>query len=298
VVVLVVALLAAFAVVRLLDRGDGDSAAADRNETDEVPDGPEGTFRSAPGFHIYPQRAAAGPPLELQVNGEGCPGSSGMLSITEIGTAVDAGGPDRLVVRRRFEVDRARHFSVTPLLVGQPPGSYRVVATCERRPTAQPIDDLARRDVFTMSEVLELTGHPGAHEFEVVPSTARPGLATQLALRGGSCTGPAAKAQVTIFPPNRGDPPVLTNLVLSASGGNWQGSHAIAAEAAYGSYTIEARCVNADGVQFAYVTRHVRFVDPDSTPALPALLDIFGPPAKTAPPAASQAVPGQPTFTG
>jgi hypothetical protein len=301
IVVLLVALLAAFAVVRLLgsDGSDEDTPqAAVQKDEDKAPDGPEGTFRSAPGFRIYPQRAAAGSPLELQVTGEGCPGSSGMLSISEIGTAAEAGGVDRLVVRRRFDVDGTRHFRVTPLLVGQPPGSYRVVASCERMATAQPIDDVGRRDLFTMSEVLELTGDPGAREFQVVPTAARPGLATRLALSGKACTGPGARVLVSIFPPNTGDQPVPTTLDLPAGGGSWQGAHEVPAAAAYGTYTIEARCWTSDGPQFAYVTRHVRFADPEATPRLPSLLDIFTPPAKKTPPASSQAVPGQPTFTG
>jgi hypothetical protein len=298
--VLVIALLSAFAVVRLLaPGGEDEEPTAEVRQDEDVPDGPEGTFRSAPGFRIYPQRAQAGPPLELQVAGEGCAGSSGMLSITEIGTAPEAGGADRLVVRRRFQVDATRHFTVTPLLVGQPPGSYRVVASCERQPTAQPIDDFGRRDTFTMSEVLELTGHPGAREFQVVPSTARPGLATRIALSGRACTGPGARVGVTIFPPNTGDPPATTTLDIPVLGGTWQGTHEVSAAGATGTYTIEARCLNAVGLQFAYATRHVRFRDPDATTTgLPALLDIFAPPAKTTPPASSRAVDGQPTFTG
>jgi hypothetical protein len=307
VAVLLAALLAAFAGVRILgpdDSGDDTEAQATRTNVEHVPSEPEDELRSAPGFRIHPQRAEAGPPLELQVTGEGCPGSSGTLSITEIGTATEVGGPDRLVVRRRFDVDGTRHFRVTPLLVDQPPGSYRVVAACERTATAQPIDDVGRRDVFTMSEVLELTGHPGAREFQVVPSTARPGLATRLALSGGSCVGPAARAQVSIFAPNTGTPPAPATLELPATSGAWQGAYDISADAANGTYTVHARCSNADGVQFDYVTRHVRFADPDTTPKLPSLADIFAPPAKTTPPAkatppaSSRAVEGQPTFTG
>lgn len=273
------------------------TAAADGNG-----DGGDGSFQVAPGFRIYPQRAEAGPPLQLEVTGRGCPGSSGALTITEIGTASEAGGADRLVVRRRFAVDSNRAFVVTPLLVGQPPGSYRVVAACERQPTAEAPDAAARRDLYTMTEVLELTGGKGAREFRALPPSAAPNLTTQIALSGSGCGGSGAQAAVRVFPPNVGNDPVPTEQKFKATGGSWQGTYTVAAPEATGTYVIEARCVDDEGTAFAYITRTVRFGN-DRSPAsdlgLPSLFDFLLPePPSAAPPAADRAVGAVPSFTG
>lgn len=330
--VLLVALVMAFAVVNLINRDEDDggepagnaaataSTAVAGNPTStsqRIPDGPEGNTDAAPALRIHPQRAAAGLPLNLQVDGIGCPGSSGTLSITEVGTAGEAGGLDRLVVRRRFDVDPVdRSFHVDPLLVGQPPGTYRVAIECERFRTADAPAALPTRQVFELTELLELTGPLAAREFQVSPLQPDPDLTTQFSLSGAGCTGVSPRVEVLVFPPRslplsvtpppatvRLQPPVL------AERGTWTATTSVAAAAAQGTYTFEATCFDGPDVQFPYVARHVHF-GPLSTNevagALAGLFDIFnpqatgaaaGPPAKTGA-AATQAVPGTPRYTG
>ena len=136
-------------------------------------------------MQLYPQRARAGPPLQLVVRGDGCAGGSGVLSITQLGAARDTGNIDRLVVRRRIDVAADGSWSTHPLLVGQPPGSYRVDASCERRAVTDQIGtDVDRRDLFTASEVLELTAPAATDNFDVTPPFAPPGTPLTVLISG------------------------------------------------------------------------------------------------------------------
>ncbi len=309
----------AFAVVSLLSGGsNGSSSSATTSVSrsngssttaEKVPSKPEGDLRAAPALRIHPQRAAAGLPLELQVDGIGCPGNAGILSITQVGTAATIGGPDRLVVRRRFDVDPATHgFGARPLLVGQPPGSYRVAIECDRfRAATQPLE-VPTRDVFALTEVLELTGEQAAHEFDVVPMAPMPGEATTFSIAGAGCEGPGVKAVVRVFMP-RTLPINATSLPLAPpptapvrmSGGTWIASFTVPAGGAFGTYTFAATCFDGDVARFTYVDRLVHFGG--LAGADNSVFSWFGggpaaKPTASATAAAAQAVPGTPRFTG
>ncbi len=321
--VLLVALLAAFLVSQQVDDpADPDPAApaapavvddgADRATTADGDGGttvtslvrrPEAALRGAPAMRIHPQRAEAGAPLELFVEGEGCPGAGGTLSITEVGSARELGGADRLVVRRRFDVDAARRFRANPLLVGQPAATYRVSVACDRTNRAVTLDEGAgRRDTFVMSEVLELVGPGRGAEIEVYPALVVPGTATtvQVVARGCPASG-RHEVEVVLFPANVGTPPATVSTMATYLDGAWRTSFSIAAEAAYGSYTVRATCRDELGVLFPFAVRTVRFgtapLDEPSPPdtsrlrgVLSSLVDVIAPAAKP--------VPGAPTYTG
>lgn len=285
------------------DDGSVASPAGSPAATAQPPSAPQEQLRATPALRIHPQRAQAGPPLELQVDGIGCPGSSGVLTITEAGSAAETGTADRLVVRRRFDVLPDRSFTATPILVGQPPGSYRVSIACERYRTAEAFGELDPRQVFELTEVLELTGPTAAREFVVSPLQATPGTATQFGYAGQSCVGPGARVEVRLFPPSvmaRGPVVLLTPPVVA---GSWQGVTTVPAAAAYGTYTFEASCLDSGGLQFRYVTRHVHFgelvlaVEP-TVSTWDDLLDNLGIRLKPAVPAVETAVAAKPSYTG
>jgi hypothetical protein len=329
--VLVVAAVVAFAVVTLLEGGDDGDDQADTSSSapavattsvggseEDIPDRPEEALQAAPALRIHPQRALAGIPLQLEVKGIGCPGSSGVLSITEVGTAPELAAADRLVVRRSFAVEGDRSFHAEPLLVGQPPGTYRVSIECERHRRTGTAAAGTSRDVFDLTELLELTGPLGAREFSVSPAMVSPGLMTDVRYSGEECHGPDARVELEIFSPSALTPGPVTVLRPVVSGGRWSGTHTVAADAAHGTYTFEATCFAGGAEQFTYVARHVRFADPEEDEPFRFDLDLGflgddedtdvavgasdAPPARPIDPrpssAADQAVPGTPRYTG
>lgn len=324
--VLLVALAMAFAVVNLISGDDGQEAETAQpsattvgpqtGTSERVPSKPEGNTRAAPALRIHPQRAPAGSPLELRVDGIGCPGSAGLLSITEVGTAPASGQADRLVVRRRFDVDPTdQSFHAAPLLVGQPPGSYRVSIECERFRSAGSPAAPPSRQVFELTELLELTGPLAAREIEVAPLQPDPDLTTLFTVNASGCRGVNPRVELTVFPPRSlplftATPPVPVRLQppVSRDQGTWSASTTIDRSVAAGTYTFEAVCFDGADVQFPYVVRHVHFgpLSPSlGGGGLAGLFDIFspgdsGPAAKStaAAAAASRAVPGIPRYTG
>lgn len=332
VAVLVLAALAALVVVSLLPGRDSAAAPSTLSGANpalpvgsdgagsaslDPPSGPEAELRASPALRIHPQRAAAGSPLELQVSGMGCPGRSGVLSITEVGSAAQSGGPDRLVVRRRFDVAADLTFRATPLLVDQPPGSYRVAIACARYRMAEAPDGDRARDVFELTEVLELTGPAAAREFRVSPPAAAPGLATSFNFAGEGCSGEDARVEVRVFPPSAMTAGTLAVVKPALDGGSWSGTYTVAALGAVGTYTFEASCSDRSGLQFSYVNRHVHFgelvfqapplpgpswfsglSDLPGFTALDDLADLLRPPNPKPEPAAAQSVEGSPPTGG
>lgn len=304
---MIVVLGLATVLVSMLGGGGGDASATSpvvsSAVTAQPPSAPQEQLRATPALRIHPQRAQAGPPLELQVHGIGCPGSSGVLTITEAGSASGTGGADRLVVRRRFDVLPDHSFRATPSLVGQPPGSYRVSIACERYRTAEAFGQLDPRQIFELTEVLELTGPTAAREFVVSPAQATPGTSTQFGYAGQSCVGPGARVEVRLFPPSAMARGPVVLLSPSVVGGSWQGVTTVPAAAAYGTYTLEASCSDNRGLQFRYVTRHVHFgemvlaVEP-TVSTWDDLLDNLGIRLKPVVPAAETAVAAKPSDTG
>ncbi len=302
---LVVVLGVAMVVVSMLGGEDGSASfpGAAPADAEQVPSAPEEQLRATPALRIHPQRAQAGPPLELQVHGIGCPGSSGVLTVTEAGSAAQAGGVDRLVVRRRFDVQADRSFQVTPTLVGQPAGSYRVSIACERYRTAEAFGQVNSREIFELTEVLELTGPTAALEFVVGPLQAVPGKATQFGFGGESCVGVGARVEVRVFPPSAMARGPVTVLTPPVSGGVWQGVITVPAGAAFGTYTFEASCLDSAGLQFRYVSRHVHFGDlvlaeEPVTSTWDDLLDNLGIRLKPTLAAVQSAVTAKPSYTG
>lgn len=305
-VLIVAALLALLVVARLRPGGSDDGAASTETTSPQrATRAGDDRLQAAPALRIHPQRAVAGPPLELDVAGTGCPGTTGTLSITEVGSAADAGGQDRLVVRRQFDVSSDTTFRAAPLLVGQPPGSYRVSIACARfgGPVANdPAAATAERSTFALTEVLELTGPAAAKEFAVSPASATPGLRTQFAVSGAGCDGGGATVEVKVFAPSAMSVGTVAVLRPTVVDGAWRTTHVIADSSATGSYTFEATCTDGTGRSFAYVPRHVQFeTAPPPRPRgiLGSLLDALdGPPAPKAVPAVGQAVTATPTYTG
>ena len=85
-------------------------------------------------------------------------------------------------------------------------GSYRVDASCERRAvTDQTGTDVDRRDLFTASEVLELTAPAATDNFDVTPPFAPPGAALTVLISGArrcpaSTTGAPSTVSGTVIP--------------------------------------------------------------------------------------------------
>jgi len=255
------------------------SFVAGPSEASGLPSAPEEHLRGAPALRIHPQRARAGLPLPVEVWGAGCPGTSGVLTVTEAGSADGDDDADRLVVRRRLEIAPDRSFRATPVLVGQPPGTYRVSVTCDRRRSAPEsgsragrdaagLDEMGPdevggaavgRDVFEVTELLELTGPGAAREFTVSPLGGEPGTTTTFTFQGGGCLGAGARVEVGVFPPSAMAPGPMAVSTPPVVDGSWRGSVTVPAEAATGTYAFEASCTTADGRRFAYVSRHVHF---------------------------------------
>lgn len=275
------------------------------SEASGLPSAPEEHLRGAPALRIHPQRARAGLPLPVEVWGSGCPGTSGVLTVTEAGSADGDDGADRLVVRRRLDIAADRTFRSTPVLVGQPPGTYRISVACDRRRTApEPgarsgrdetaSDETAPgevgRDVFEVTELLELTGPGAAREFTVSPLGGEPGTTTTFTFNGAGCLGAGARVEVGVFPPSAMAPGPMAVSTPPVVDGAWRGSVTVPAEAATGTYAFEASCTTADGRRFAYVSRHVHFgpvtfaVEPQ-TSTWDDLLDDLGIRLKPAAPA-------------
>ena len=229
------------------------------DEAAGVPAGPEEHLRGAPALRIHPQRAQAGLPLPLQVWGAGCPGATGILTVTEAGSAQRDDGADRLVVRRRLEIGPDRSFRADPVLSGQPPGTYRVSVACERRRGGSGAGDDLGRDVFEVTELLELTGPGAAREFTISPLGGEPGVTTTFTFHGDGCTGDGGRVEVAVFPPSAMAPGPVAVSTPAVVDGAWRGSVTVPAEAAAGTYVFDASCTTADGRRFPYVSRHVHF---------------------------------------
>jgi hypothetical protein len=253
--------------------------------------------RNGPGMQLYPQRAQAGSPLELLVRGDGCAGGSGVVSITRLGSARDTTDVDRLVVRRRIDIAADGSWATRPLLVGQPPGSYRVTAGCERRAAADDIEPLTdRRDLFTATEMLELTGPAVVDDFAVTPPFAPPGEGITVQVSGSQrCPPSAPGAPSTVsgmFVPNAGATgPERSFTATVDQNGNWRTTVTLAPADAEGSYSVTATC----SAGFAFATQSLRFLD-TSKLVVPPIFPWSGPPPGQ--PSAPTPVPGRPTYTG
>ena len=233
------------------------------------------------------------PPSSWPPTGTGCGGRNALLSIVALGTASDTTGYDRLVVRRRIDVNQDGTWSSTPLLVGQPVGTYRVTAACDRRAVldgAEPPGE--QRQVFVASDVLELTGPAVLYDLDVAPAVAPPGQAVTVRLSGQGQCPPGARVSGTVFP-TLGAPGAARAFesVVDANG-RWSASVSISASEAAGSYGVEARC----SAGFAYATGSVQFPVPDESSDVPAV--PVGPDTGTGVPGPATPVPGQPTYTG
>lgn len=296
------ALLLAMLVVTVRENPPADDGveASGAQELQDVSGEPPAQ-QAKPGIHIHPQRAEAATPVELLVQGAGCPGARGSVSITQVGSAPFAGAADRLVVRRQFDVADNWSFETRPLLVGQPPGSYRVTAACERSigPLGvAPADEAGGRDVFLASEVLELTGSGTPGALVLQPTLATAGLATQLRLDGGGCRVVSPQVSVTFSPAldSVGAAPTVK------PDGRWTLTRSVSPQRAGGVITVQAACYSGDQLQFTYATRQLRFVEPlGSCPAGdPGCGAISGSGDGGAHPVAGPAVavPGRPSYTG
>ena len=253
-----------------------------------------------PVMRIQPQRALASltSPLTLDVRGEGCAGRSGVLSIMQVGTALRPGDPGRLVVRRRIDIDGAGRWQLAPLLVGQPPGAYEVIASCERRPRAEGFPNPEeRRDIYTTTDVLELTGPFTSRSFTIGPSSLLlEGKTATLSLAGDGCRpngSTLSRVTGSIFgnsdarggdgSGHRADFAIDARL-----DGTWQASLTVPDAWARGSYGVQVSCDS--GVPYA--TQTVRFV-PASQLSAPVATAV-GTPRATA----AQPVKGIARFTG
>ena len=304
------ALVLALGAAKLLNRGGGGGGLAARPSGTTSSDAhvtarPTTTTisratiqRNGPAMQLFPQRARAGPPLELLVRGDGCAGGSGVVSITQLGAARDTGNIDRLVVRRRIDVAADGTWSTQPLLVGQPPGTYRVDASCERRAVADQIGtDIDRRDLFTATEVLELTAPAVVDSFDVTPPFAPPGTALTVLISGSgrcpasSAAGPGSVSGMVI--PNAGATggPRSFSAIVDAHG-NWHAQVTFDASEAVGSYSVSATC----SAGFAFGDQTIRFMDTSEIVVPPIFPWTATPPSGTGSPATP--IPGWPTYTG
>ena len=270
----------------------------------------ERRLATEPVLRIQPQRALAPltSPLTLDVRGEGCAGRSGVLSIVEVGSAPKFGDPDRLVVRRRIDVDSDGKWQLAPLLVGQPPGSYEILASCERRARSEgfpsPED---RRDVFTVTDVLELIGPLAAPGFTVTPELAEQDRLATLEVSGSGCrpNGSAlSRVKGSLFgqaDARRGDGSgyQASFEVDARPDGTWRSSLTVPAEWARGTYGIQVAC---DRLVFATQTVHFVAASQLAAPAAPAAAPAGVPAAVPAGGAgrgtAAQPVKAVPRFTG
>jgi hypothetical protein len=209
-----------------------------------------------PAFEIHPQRAIARLPLTLEASGIGCAGARGELSVVRVGEVTDNVDFNRVVARIPVDVDRNGTWSAQSLLVDQPPGAYRVTASCDRRPTA---DDLAsagqRRDVFTATDMLVLTGPAFVDSFDVSPSEPTPGRAVTVTIAGsGRC--PAGSQIAGTIVPFAGAPGRARSFQAPVgSDGTWKAFVSFSAAEAAGSYSVQATCAAG----FTYATQLISF---------------------------------------
>jgi hypothetical protein len=291
------AVLVLVVIVAWAQRDDDENAVDETTEADEQRDDAGDTDEEQAGeptLRIQPQRARVGPPLELSTLGTGCGSRSATLSIVALGEPTDTPAQDRLVVRRRVDVEEDGTWSSSPLLVGQPVGTYRVTASCDRRAVLTGIELPAeRRDVFVAAELLELTGPAVLYDLDVAPSEAAPGQAVTVRLSGHNQHQCPAGVRVmgNVFPTPGTIGSSRPFEALVDANGRWVATITIPARDANGSYGVEARCLGG----FAYATESIRFLVPGDTapPAVPV-----GPGTGTPVPPPAAAVPGQPTYTG
>lgn len=304
------ALVLALGASKLLNRRGGPVARA-TDTTVTSPDDPQVTARptttttspdsierNGPAMQLYPQRARAGPPLELMVRGNGCAGGTGVLSITQLGAARDTGNVDRLVVRRRIDVAADGTWSTQPLLVGQPPGTYRVDASCPRRAVTDQVGvDVDRRDLFTATEVLELTAPATVDSFDVTPPFATPGVALTVVISGSRGCPPSTSAGTSsvsgVVIPNAGATGAPQPFSATVDGqGHWQAQVTFDASEATGSYSVSATC----SAGFAFGDQLIRFMDTSDIVVPPIFPWTTTPPP--GPGGAPAPIPGQPSYTG
>jgi hypothetical protein len=176
--------------------------------------------------------------------------------VTRIGEVTDNVDFGRLVARVPLVVDPDGTWSTTSLLVDQPPGAYRVTASCDREPTA---DGLAsaeqRRDVFTATDMLVLTGPAFVDSFEVSPAAPTPDRAVTLAVDGSGRCPPGAPVVGTVMP--FADAPGRARGFQAAVGpdGRWRALVPFATADAQGSYSVQATC----SAGFTFATQVVTF---------------------------------------
>ena len=296
-VVLLFAVLTAGLTIGSDDADDATPRAAAGESSDEPVDDGDTAVKAAgePTLQIHPQRARVGVPLQLEARGTGCGGRQATLSVIGLGAPTATAGLDRLVVRRRVDVDEEGNWSTSPLLVAQPVGTYRVTASCDRRAVidgAEPLDN--RRDVFTAAEVLELTGPAVLYELEVSPAVAPPGQAVTVRLAGRDECPPGAQVNGTLVP-TPGTPGAARPFQATVDPtGRWTTTVAFAARDAHGSYGVEARCSSG----FAYATGSIRFPVPDEPPRLPFPLPGSGSGSGRPTPGPATPIPGRPSYTG
>jgi hypothetical protein len=301
---LALALVAALVVAKVLNDdngGDGRSATLStrreaRPTTTTISD--DLWSRNGPAMQLFPQRAQAGAPLSLLLRGDGCAGGSGVVSISRVGAARDTQDLDRLIVRRRIDVAANGTWSTRPLLVGQPPGTYRVSASCERRAIADAIEPVSgRRDLFTATEVLELTAPAVVENFDVTPPFAEPGAALTVLVSGFQGCPPTTGGNPSTvsgsFIPNAGATGGIKPFAATVDAqGNWQTSVAFSAAEAQGSYSVAATC----SVGFAFGERSLRFLD-TSDIVVPPIFPWTGP-VPPQQPNAPTPIPATPNYTG
>ena len=117
------------------------------------------------------------------------------MSITQLGAARDTGNIDRLVVRRRIDVAARRQLVDTARCWwASPRAPIASTPAASGAPSTDQIGtDVDRRDLFTASEVLELTAPAATDNFDVTPPFAPPGTALTV-LISGSRRCPASTA--------------------------------------------------------------------------------------------------------
>lgn len=291
---LLILVVLVFWVATVQNRRNDEADRTAATASDSTADGEPGVEEAGePTLRIHPQRARVGSPLELATQGTGCGGRTATLSIMALGRASDTVGFDRLVVRRRVDVERDGTWATTPLLVGQPPGSYRVTAACERRAMlegAEPPE--GRRDVFVAGEALELTGPAVLYDLDVAPPEAPPGQAVAVRLSGRDQCPPGARVTGSVFPAAGAPGAARTFEAVVDAAARWTATVAIAARDAAGAYGVEARC----SAGFAFATESLRFPVPDDDPVTP--IEPVGPDSGHGVPGPATPIPGRPSYTG
>jgi hypothetical protein len=209
-----------------------------------------------PAFELHPQRARAGPPIQLELRGSGCAGGMGDVTITEVGTALQVPVVERLVLRTRFDIDAAGNWSTSPLLVEQPAGNYRVSAACSRRAVAADlVPPVQRRDVFVATEMLELTAPTLEERFEVDPAKPPVHVAVTVVAQGFQRCPAGAQVSGQVVPTfgTRAHPRDFS--VTVGPDTRWRVSLPFSSTDAVGTYSISANCSSG----FAFGNQVVEF---------------------------------------